>query len=163
MDASTVPGPDDRAAVPDLHHFADHTRDFDLVTDRVGAWRVGRETTRWYLDMWGEGNPAGWSKTQELIRDMERRSNRQGARFAVVIWPLFVGLEGPYPFSPAHETIGEFCLGAGIPVLDLLDVFRGHRSSELWVHPVDRHPNEVAHRMAAEGVVPLVRRLAAAP
>ena len=151
--------PDETTAPPGLFRL----RTFDLVADRVGAWRVGQETTRWYRDMWGEGNPEGWPRTQELIRDMERRSNRQGARFVVAIWPLFVGLEGPYPFSAAHETIAEFCLGAGIPVLDLLPVFRGQRSSGLWVHPVDRHPNELAHRMAAEALAPLVSGLAEAP
>jgi hypothetical protein len=151
--------PDETTAPPGLFRL----RIFDLVSDRLTAWRVGLETTRWYLDMWGEGNPEGWPETQGLIRDMNRRSNRQGARFVVAIWPLFVGLEGPYPFSAAHETIGDFCLGAGIPVLDLLQVFREHRSSELWVHPVDRHPNEVAHRMAAEALAPLVHGLAEAP
>jgi len=139
------------------------SRTFDLVADRLSAWRVGRETTRWYLDMWGEGNPEGWARTQELIREMDRRSNRQGARFLVVVWPLFVGLEGPYPFEAPHETLGRFCLGSGVPFFDLLPVFRGRRSSELWVHPVDRHPNEIAHRMAAEAVLPVVRQLVDAP
>jgi len=139
------------------------SRVFDLVKDRVSAWRVGRETTRWYLDMWGAGNPEGWAETQGLIRDMQRRSNRAGARFLVVVWPLFVGLEGPYPFDAVHETLNRFCLGSGIPFLDLLPTFRGHRSADLWVHPVDRHPNEIAHRMAAEALQPVVRDLAAAP
>ena len=139
------------------------SRIFDLVADRVGAWRVGRETTRWYLDLWGKDNPQGWARTQELIREMDRRSNRQGARFLVAVWPLFVGLEGPYPFEVVHETLRRFCLGSGIPFLDLLPVFRGRRSAELWVHPVDRHPNEVAHRMAAEALAPVVRQLATAP
>jgi hypothetical protein len=140
-----------------------HLRTFDLVSDRVAAWRVGRETTGWYLDMWGEGNPQGWARTQELIRHMARRTNREGARFVVAIWPLFVGLEGPYPFAPVHETIGRFCVGAGIPVHDWLPTFLGRRSSELWVHPVDRHPNEIAHRMAATSLAPVVLRLAHAP
>ncbi|MCG6922888.1 MAG: SGNH/GDSL hydrolase family protein [Acidobacteria bacterium] len=151
--------PDETVELPGFFH----PRTFDLVADRIGAWRVGRETTRWYLDMWGEGNPQGWARTQELIREMERLSNRRGARFLVAIWPLFVGLEGPYPFAPAHQTIGRFCVGAGIPVHDLLPVFLGRRSSELWVHPVDRHPNEIAHRMAAESLAPVVLRLAEAP
>jgi lysophospholipase L1-like esterase len=151
--------PDETAAPPGF--LRSRTR--DLVADRFSAWRVGRETTRWYLDMWGEGNAAGWRSTQEIIRDMDRRLNRRGGRLLVAAWPLFVGLEEPYPFAPVHETIGRFCLGAGIPWFDLLPVYVGHRSSELWVHPVDRHPNEVAHRMAAEALVPVVRRLAEAP
>jgi lysophospholipase L1-like esterase len=151
--------PDEAPASPGLLRL----RTWDLVADRVSAWRVGRETTRWYLDMWGEGNPEGWQRTQEIMRAMDRRLNRQGGRFLVAAWPLFVGLEGPYPFTAAHETIGRFCLGAGIPWLDLLPVFLGHPSSDLWVHPVDRHPNEVAHRMAAEALLPVVLRLADAP
>jgi lysophospholipase L1-like esterase len=139
------------------------SRTVALVADRISAWRVGRETTRWYLDMWGEGNPQGWQRTQELVRDMGRLSNRRGARFLIAIWPLFVGLEGPYPFAPAHETIARFCAGVGLPVHDLLPAYRGRRSSELWVHPVDRHPNEVAHRLAAESLAPVVLQLAEAP
>jgi hypothetical protein len=139
------------------------SRTWDLVNDRVSAWRVGRETTRWYLDMWGEGNPEGWERTRELVREMDRRANRQGARFAVAIWPLLVGLEEPYPFEAAHETIHRFCLGAGIPVLDLLPTFRGRSSPELWVHAVDRHPNEVAQALAAEALAPFVHGLAEAP
>jgi hypothetical protein len=151
--------PDEAAAPPGLLR----SRTWDLVADRVSAWRVGRETTRWYLDMWGDGNAEGWQRTQEIIRDMDRRLNRQGGRLLVTAWPLFVGLERPYPFAPVHETIGRFCLGAGIPWFDLLPVYRGQRSADLWVHPVDRHPNEVAHRMAAEALLPVVRRLAEAP
>jgi hypothetical protein len=151
--------PEEAGAPPGLLR----SRAWDLVSDRVSAWRVGQETTSWYLDMWGEGNAEGWKRTQEIIRDMDRRVNRQGGRLMVAAWPLFVGLEGPYPFGPVHETIGRFCLGAGIPWLDLLPVFRGHRSSDLWVHPVDRHPNEIAHRMAAEALAPVARRLAEAP
>lgn len=151
--------PDETSAPPGLFRL----RTWDLVADRVSAWRVGRETTRWYVDMWGEGNPEGWRRTREIMRDMDRRVNRGGGRFLVAAWPLFVGLEGPYPFTAAHETIGRFCRGAGIPWLDLLPVFLGHPSSDLWVHPVDRHPNEVAHRMAAEALLPVVLRLAEAP
>ena len=134
-------------------------RVLDFVVDRVGAWRVGRETTRWYLDMWGEGNPEGWARTQELVREMDRRLNRRAARFLVAPWPLFVGLETGYPFHPVHETLRRFCMGSGIPFHDLLPVFEGRRTPDLWVHPVDRHPNEIAHRLAAESLLPVVRGL----
>jgi lysophospholipase L1-like esterase len=136
-----------------------HPRLADFVSDRLDAWRVGRETTRWYLEMWGDANREGWVETQVYLREMKRRLEERGARLLVAPWPLFVGLEAGYPFTPAHETIARFCLGAGIAHHDLLPVFRGRRSSDFWVHPVDRHPNETAHRMAAESLAPIVRRL----
>jgi lysophospholipase L1-like esterase len=136
-------------------------RAFDFVADRVGAFVAGRETTRWYLDMWGEANRAGRERTEEHLREIKRRLEARGARLLVAPWPLFVGLDVAYPFAPVHETIGRFCLTAGIAHRDLLPVFRGRTTSDLWVHPVDHHPNEVAHRLAAEALVDDVLKLAA--
>ncbi len=135
------------------------SRLFDSVSSRVEAWRVGRETTTWYLDMWSDANP-GWRRTQARIREMDRRLNRQGARLLVAPWPLFVGFETDYPFAPVHETIRRFCLASGIAFHDTLPVFLGRRSSDFWVHPIDHHPNELAHRLAAESLAPVVLRLA---
>jgi len=56
-----------------------------------------------------------------------------------------------------HRTIAGFCGEAGIPYHDLLPAFRGRRPADLWVHPVDRHPNEVAQAIAAEALLPVVR------
>src|SRR6185295_9546940 len=136
-----------------------HSRVSDFVADRVHALRVGRETTRWYLDMWGDGNRDGWSRTQGYLRELNRQAGQHGARLLVAPWPLFVALERDYPFTPVHETIGRFCLGEGIAHHDLLPVFRGQPTASFWVLPVDRHPNEKAHRMAAEALAPVVRAL----
>lgn len=154
LDRTNVP--DD----PDASRPVFRPRVFDFFTDRVAALATGRATTRWYLDMWGDANRAGWERTQEYLREMERRLDRKGARLLVAPWPLFVRLDCGYPFAPVHETIHRFCLVARIPHHDLLPVFLGRRTSDLWVHPVDFHPNEVAHRMAAESLLPDVLTLA---
>jgi GDSL-like Lipase/Acylhydrolase family len=129
-----------------------------FVTDRLTSYRVGRETTRWYLEMYDEPNREGWERTQADIRGMNRRVRASGARFILMSWPLLVGLDGKYPFAPIHEKVRSFCVKEGIEYLDLLDTFRGRPSPSLWVHPVDRHPNEVANRLAAEALLPVVRR-----
>ncbi len=130
-----------------------------FVADRIDAWRVGRETTRWYLDMWSEPNREGRDRTFAYVREMNRRLQERGARLLVAPWPLFVALEGSYPFLPIHDEVRRFCLQAGVPYHDLLPIFRGRPSASFWVHPVDRHPNETAHRMAAEDLLPVVRKL----
>jgi hypothetical protein len=132
----------------------------DFVSDRLSAFLIGRETTRWYLDMWSDANRQGWERTQEYLRDMDRQLHQRGARLLVAPWPLFVSLERGYPFTPAHEAIRAFCTAARIPHHDLLRVFQGRRTSDFWVHPVDHHPNEVAHRLAAESLLPDVLKLA---
>ena len=148
--------PDD----PDAPTSFVRPRVFDFVSDRVAAFFTGRETTRWYLDMWSDANREGWERTQEYLREMKRRLNQKGARLLVAPWPLFVGLERGYPFTPAHEAIRGFCTGARIPHHDLLPVFQGRRTTDFWVHPVDHHPNEVAHRRAAESLLPDVLKFA---
>ena len=128
----------------------------DFVRQRVAAWRVGRATTAWYLDMWSERNP-GWPETQERLRAMKRALDARGGRLLVAPWPLLVGLEGGgYPFAAVHREIERFCLSAGVAHHDLLAALRTRTSAELWVHPVDHHPNEVAHRLAAESLAPAV-------
>jgi hypothetical protein len=131
----------------------------DFVGDRVQAWRVGRETTRWYLDLYGPANQEGWARTQDDMRDMDRRLRERGGRFLVASWPLLVDLDA-YPFTSADETIARFCAGAGIPRVDLRLALQGHPAESLWVHPVDHHPNEIAHRLAAEALVGPIRTLA---
>lgn len=129
-----------------------------LVRDRWEAWRVGRETTRWYLDLYGPANAPGWARTQDDLRDMDRQMRERGGRFLVASWPLLVDLKS-YPFTAADEAVAQFCAAAGIPRVDLRPALAAQPAPSLWVHPADHHPNEVAHRLAAEAIVDSVRAL----
>jgi len=133
-----------------------------LVEDRLAAWRVGRATTRWYLEMWSDANP-GWPRTQGYLRQMDGELKQRRSQLLVVSWPLLVGLDSGYPFEPVHRTLAAFCRQAGIPYHDLLPAFRGRRTAGLLVHPVDRHPNEIAQRVAADSLAPVVRQALVRP
>jgi hypothetical protein len=132
---------------------------FAFVRDRLESYRVGRDTTGWYRDMYGEPNREGWERTQAYLREMNSEAHARGRRFLVASWPLLVGLEGRYPFADVSETIARFCLSAGIARHDLLSALYGRPDASLWVHPVDHHPNETAHRLAGESLVGPVRQL----
>jgi GDSL-like Lipase/Acylhydrolase family len=135
------------------------SRLFDFVRDRLEAARVGRETTRWYLELYSAANGEGWMRTQEYWRDMDRRMRARGGRFLIASWPLLVDLDD-YPFTAADQTIARFCAAAGIERVDLRPALRGRPTASLWVHPVDHHPNEVAHALAAQALVAHIRGLA---
>ena len=137
-------------ASPELGPFA--SRLVAMVGDRVESYRTSRATLRWYREMYAEPNRAGWERTQQYLREMNERTRAGGGRFLVATWPLLVALDR-YPFADVHERIARFCLAAGIPQHDLLPVLRAHPTEGLWVHPVDMHPNEIAHRLAAESLV----------
>ncbi|HVR70231.1 MAG TPA: GDSL-type esterase/lipase family protein [Vicinamibacteria bacterium] len=139
------------------------SRAFLFVRDRVDTWRISRATAAWYREMYGAPNRAGWMRTQERLREMDRRVRAAGGRLLVVSWPLLVGLRGSYPFEDTDRVIAHFLDTAGIARHDLLPALRGRPDESLWVHPVDRHPNEVANRLAAESLAPVVRRMVEPP
>ena len=145
--------------VPDMGRF--DSRLLGFVRERLETRRASRETTRWYLDMYAEANREGWTRTQGHLREMNRRMRERGGRLLVASWPLLVNLEGEDPFAAATETVSRFCVAAGIAWHDLRPALRGHPTSSLWVHPVDMHPNELAQRLAAESLAPVVRDLEA--
>ncbi|MBW1988995.1 MAG: SGNH/GDSL hydrolase family protein [Deltaproteobacteria bacterium] len=67
----------------------------------------------------------------------------------IMLFPMLYDF-GDYPFTEVHEKIRAFCREQGIPFLDLLPAYRKYRAEDLWVHPIDHHPNEIGHRIAAE-------------
>jgi hypothetical protein len=78
--------------------------------------------------------------------------------FVVMIFPLFADpLDERYPFADIHAQVAQAAREGGAVVIDLLPVYRGLRSDLLVVDGAhDEHPNEIAHRIAAQE---LLRRL----
>lgn len=37
-------------------------------------------------------------------------------------------------------------------MIDLLPVYSAYQDKDLWVNPTDQHPNEIAHKLAAESL-----------
>jgi lysophospholipase L1-like esterase len=131
-----------------------------LIHNQIEARRVGEETTRWYLDMYGEPNRVGWEHTQSLIKDMARISEASRWKFGIVLWPLLVQLNRNYPFESIHKTIKTFAKETNIPFLDLLPVFKNQDPANLIVHQCDMHPNKNAHKQAANAILPFLFSLA---
>ena len=61
------------------------------------------------------------------------------------------GLDDDYPFTDIHDSLHRLLEEAGLAYLDLLPEYRGMDMNRLEVVPYkDPHPNEIAHRIAAE-------------
>ena len=134
-------------------------RTASFVRHRLERLRTRRQTIAWYADLYAEPNQEGWERTQEHLRHMDRAMRLRGGRFLVATWPVLVDLEGAYPLSRVHQTIGRFCHGAGIPWVDLLPALQERAASDLWVHPIDAHPNEIAHALAGQRLSTVARAL----
>ena len=129
-----------------------------FVRDRWEGHRVATASTRCYRDMYGAPNAAGWRETQFLIRSMDEQTRAQGGRFLVALWPWLVSLQRGYPFDETHAVIRRFCEEAGIAFHDLTAALAAEPAESLWVHPVDWHPNEKAHRLVGATLAPVVAR-----
>ncbi|HZE88429.1 MAG TPA: hypothetical protein VE404_02715 [Verrucomicrobiae bacterium] len=82
-----------------------------------------------------------------------------GARVALFVHPILYRLDDQYPFAGIHAKVLAAARASGIEGFDLFDAFRGRDGMSLWVHPSDQHPNEEAHRIAAEFAADRLRPL----
>lgn len=134
-------------------------RAWALGREAIERIRVGRETLRWYRDMYGAPNRAGWAATQEHVAQMHAAASTRGTDFLVALLPLLIGLDGRYPFAGVSRDIAAAFESRGVPFHDVTPALLGRRPADLWVHPADRHPNARAHRLIGEHLAPVVARL----
>lgn len=142
---------------PPLSSLAKVSRLWSIVERSRYARRVQREyfeTTRRSFDS------EEWSVCKDLLRGMREAGKVEGFRFIVVVFPILWELNGEYPFEDIHERVRSACREADCEFIDLLDTYRGRRAESLWIHPTDQHPNEIAHKLAAERIA---RQLSISP
>ena len=84
---------------------------------------------------------------------MHLECQKHKADFRVVIFPFLHNLGPSYPFRNAHHEIAKFCESKGIRVLDLEPVLSPSADKGLTVNRFDAHPNELAHKLAADAML----------
>ncbi|MEE8574913.1 MAG: SGNH/GDSL hydrolase family protein [Thermodesulfobacteriota bacterium] len=94
-----------------------------------------------------------WNEHKKRLKefsDVIKRSKDGG--LTVVTFPFLHSLGENYKFRDAHDSLDQFWRSLGVPHLDLLPVFEARRDTRLVVNPHDAHPNEAAHKIAAEAI-----------
>ena len=100
-----------------------------------------------------------WEKAKSNIRKIKQYENKRSAVTGLVVFPILVELDERYPFRAVCNTIMEFAMKNNIPAHSLLPAFMGLNGKDLWVSPYDQHPNEKAHLIAAQSMLPFVQDL----
>jgi lysophospholipase L1-like esterase len=99
--------------------------------------------------------PTGdFARSADEIERLARLCREDGARFAVVLFHVDPGNDG---WRRLLEAVPPRLERLGTPLLDLGETFSESRDSDWLVHEVDRHPNESAHRVAAERIAAFLR------
>lgn len=102
-----------------------------------------------------------WQRAQENLLWLRDETERQGGRFAMVIFPVLIQLNENYPLADVDEVLAQFCRSNGIPVTSLLPDFLNRDAPSLWVSLYNQHPNEEGHAIAAAGISRFLEELIA--
>lgn len=115
---------------------------------------ITKKTIRFYQNLNDpKVNGLGLNQTFDLINQMNEKSKLNQTDFMVMIFPLFFQTQKDYPFLSSHQYLKSQLALRNIKVLDLLPFYQGLKDSDLWVHPVDQHPNNEAHYIAASALL----------
>ncbi|MFC1631240.1 hypothetical protein ACFL1I_05580 [Candidatus Omnitrophota bacterium] len=96
-------------------------------------------------------------KKFQTLNLLNRLITGKGSKLVIVLFPLLYDFENYY-FSGIHQKLAEFCEQQDILLLDLLPAFSEYPAEALWANPIDHHPNEIAHRLAAEEIAHFLRQ-----
>ena len=124
-----------------------------LVRGRIRATAENRRRIADFHAMYAESYP-GWAAGQGALRAIGGLCRARGVPLVVAIFPLFGNLlDESYPFAAEHAKVAQAAAEAGARVLDLLPRYRGLDWRLLVVDGADdEHPNEIAHRIAAQAI-----------
>ena len=93
-----------------------------------------------------------WGQQRNVLLELKRVIESQKARMGVVVFPFLTNLNEEYSFLNAHENLRKLWTGLNIHYLDLMPVYKKYSTEELIVNENDPHPNEFAHKIAAEKI-----------
>ncbi len=90
-------------------------------------------------------------KNFNQILEFQQTVLNDKADFLLVIFPEIIRLND-YPYADVIKELKNFLDEHHIPIIDLLPALSKYKDKDLWVHPSDHHPNEIAHQLAAEEI-----------
>jgi len=126
----------------------------DLSDRHVIAERMTRSFHEGYFG--NDEQTASWREAREYVRQIVALARERGTRVALAVLPILVELDGRYPFQREVDLFTAFGRELEVPTHDLLPAFRAHSGPELWVSPLDQHPNARAHAVIAASLLPFV-------
>lgn len=135
-----------------LGSLAEHWRTLHFVLARLHNTATHQAYIDYFTDLFE--NPRTWKPFVGSMKELVSQAKNAQKPIVAVVFPLFgLPMDQSYPFYPIHAKVAELMKSLGVPILDVSDIYKGIPLEHLQVIPgVDRHPNEIAHRMAAERI-----------
>lgn len=133
------------------------SRFYAMVWDRIENTRIHRAYSTYYHQLFEGPDWKNCLKALESFRDLARERT---IPMALILFPIFDSrMDDAYAYTDLHDKIREVGQSLGIPVLDLLEAYRGVDVYRLALVPyTDAHPNELGHRIAADAILDYLAR-----
>jgi hypothetical protein len=138
-----------------------HSFVYRKIRDRHDWGEVSAQYTDLFLQAYfgDEQETRLWRVAQEDMLEIRRRAEERSAGVGFVVFPILADLTDRYPFRSICDEVESFGRENELPTVSLLPVFEGEHAPDLWVSEFNHHPNERAHAMVAESLLPFVRDL----
>jgi hypothetical protein len=138
-----------------------HSYLFRMLKDKLDKYEISRKYTSNFVQSYlgNEKETRRWKHSQKLLLRLFSLIKDASADVGFVVFPILAELNKNYPFFAVCDHIENFVSNYQIPTLNLTQAFIGQSSSSLWVSAYDQHPNEKAHKIAAQSMLPFVENL----
>jgi hypothetical protein len=131
-----------------------HSYLFRYFRDNLDRHRVANDYTLKFTSSYfgSTSETEEWNLAQENILRIRDMARERSISVGFVIFPILVELNESYPFKRICDLLADFAKQNEMPVHSLLPAFLGKSGPDLWISPLDQHPNVAAHKIAAESL-----------
>jgi hypothetical protein len=135
-----------------LATLASYWKTLEFALQRIHNTKTHNAYVEYFNDLFD--NPRTWNPFVESMQKLVNTARGSKTPIFAVVFPLFgIPMNESYPFYGIHAKVRDLMASLQVPSLDLSAMYQGIPLERLQVIPgVDRHPNEIAHRMAAEKI-----------
>lgn len=129
-----------------------HSLLYSIAWERIENTRIRRAYTAYYASLYEGPDWKNCLRHLERFRDLTRA---RSIPLVLLLFPIFDSpMDDSYSHRALHDKMREVGQSLEVPVLDLLVAYRDVDVYRLAVVPyTDAHPNELAHRIAADTIL----------
>ncbi len=129
-----------------------HSLLYSIAWERIENTRIRRAYTAYYASLY-EG--PDWKNCLRHLKRFRDLALARSIPMVLLLFPIFDSpMDDSYSHRALHDKMREVGQSLEVPVLDLLEAYRDVDVYRLAVVPyTDAHPNELAHRIAADTIL----------
>lgn len=153
----------DRFGKVQLPKIFNYWKSLKFFVERVLYAQLERQYRAYFHNLFSEQRSL--SNFERGLNSFQHITTQHHVPLAAVLFPLFdSSFDSKYEFLPEHGKIDTLLTEREIPHLDLLSYYSGIPTERLQVLPHENaHPNEIAHRIAAEAIYEWMKEQNLAP